>query len=266
VRSIYFSLLLQALWLRATASVVVVVVVSVLLGGIGTALWRCASHNEGVVVPGEVYRAAQLNEDDLRSEIRMLHLKSVLNLRGENPQEKWYIRERAICREMGVVHADVRLSARHLPSADELTQLIGYYHSLPQPLLIHCNAGSDRTGFAGAIYLIECKGVPPVEATRALTWEFGHFAVYPYFEMNEFFELFENENPRHLAFREWVARDYPEVYAYEETETKWDEMLEPFESLAGIPYWRQPKATPDSVPPTQKAFSAAPVEPAVTDE
>jgi len=255
-RSIYRSLFLQAWWLRVTASLFVAVIGLALSVALGAVLWRCASHNEGVVVSGEVYRAAQLNDNDLRSEIQTYHLKSVLNLRGENPKAGWYIRELAICREMGVVHADVRLSARHLPRADELTQLIGYYHSLPQPMLIHCNAGSDRTGFAGAIYLIECKGVAPVEATRALTWEFGHFPIYPYFEMNEFFELFENENPLHLSFRQWAVQAYPEIYAYEETETPWDEMLEPFESLARIPYWRQDKARPDAARPAPKPAAA----------
>jgi hypothetical protein len=265
-RSIYRSLFLQAWWLRVTASLFVAVIGLALSVALGAVLWRCASHNEGVVVTGEVYRAAQLNDNDLRSEIQTYHLKSVLNLRGENPKADWYVRELATCREMGVVHADVRLSARHLPRADKLAQLIGYYHSLPQPMLIHCNAGSDRTGFAGAIYLIECKGVAPVEATRALTWEFGHFPIYPYFEMNEFFELFENENPLHHSFSQWAVRDYPEIYAYEETETEWHEMLEPLESLAGIPYWRQPKSPLDSAVAGKKLSPVVAAGPAITAE
>ncbi len=41
------------------------------------------------------------------------------------------------------------------------------------------------------------------EATGALSWHFGRFAIYPYFEMDEFFDLFTEANPRHLGFAQW---------------------------------------------------------------
>lgn len=266
MRSIYSQLSVQALWLRVTASFLAGLV-AVLAAGALVTFWRVASHNQGAVVAGEVYRTAQLNGNELRQEIEKFHLKSVVNLRGENSREKWYVEELAVCREMGVVHADVRLSARHLPPPDQLARLIADYHSLPQPMLIHCNAGSDRTGFAGSIYLIERKGLPIAEATdQGLSWRFGHFPLYPYFEMNEFFDLFREENPQHRSLGDWAVQDYPEIYAFESTETKWHEMLEPFESLAGIPYWREAQATRDVAVPGQKSGSVAPVGPDITDE
>ena len=82
--------------------------------------------------------------------------------------------------------------------------------------------------------------------------------------MDEFFELFRGENPQHRSLADWVAQDYPAVYDVESRETKWHEMIEPFESLAGIPYWRESKS--ELIVPAQKAGSVAPVEPAVTDE
>ncbi len=253
--------------MRAAASLLAVMIVAVLVSAALVTFWRIASHNKGAVVAGELYRTAQLNGNQLRQEIEKFHLKSVVNLRGENFPAKWYVEELAVCREMGVVHADVRLSARHLPPPQEIARLIADYHSLPQPMVIHCNAGSDRTGFAGSIYLIECKGLPIAAATtRALSWRFGHFPIYPYFEMDEFFELFRAENPRHRSLSDWIAQDYPAVYAAESSETKWHEMLEPFESLAGIPYWRQVQAAPDLALPAQKAGFVAPVGQAITDE
>jgi hypothetical protein len=223
--------------LRLPALALAAVVGLFLLIALTITISRLADHNSGVVMSGEVYRTAQLNENDLRSAILRFHLKSIVNLRGENPKANWYIREVATCREQGVVHADVRLSARHLPQPAEVAKLIADYRSLPQPMLIHCDAGADRTGLAGAIYLIDCKRVPLLTATRALSWHFGHFAIYPYFEMDEFFELFGAENPRHRSLDQWIALDYPAIYQDEAKETEWDEMLEPFESLAKIPYW-----------------------------
>ena len=217
--------------------------VLLILGVGATTGWRIITHNQGVIVPGELYRTAQLNGPDLREEIESHHIKSVINLRGRNPNSPWWVQEIALCRELDLAHADIPLSARHLPRPGEVADLIRNYDTLPLPILIHCNAGSDRTGFAGAVYLMERKGYAPDRAAQALSWNFGHFAVYPYFEMDEFFELYKQENPLHRSLPNWVQRDYPSVYTYEETETTWHEMLEPFESLAGIAYWRPGKTS-----------------------
>ena len=214
----------------------------VLGAGLATG-WRYMTHNEGTVVPNELYRTAQLNVADLRKEIETNHIKSIVNLRGANPKSPWWVQEVALCREMGLAHADIPLSARHLPRPDEVSDLIRAYDTLPLPILIHCNAGSDRTGWAGAVYLIERKEFSPGRAKQALSWHFGHFALYPYFEMDEFFDLYTEENPSRRSLSDWVRDDYPAVYHYEETETTWHEMLEPFESLAGISFWRSTKVS-----------------------
>lgn len=199
---------------------------------------RYFGRNDFLVVGGELYRADQLNKVDLQDEIRRLHIKSVINLRGENLKMGWYVQEISACRALRVVHADVRFSAQELPQPAEIEQLLHDFATLPRPILIHCKSGADRTGLAGTIYLIDQKGVKVPEATGALSWHFGHFAIYPYFEMDEFFDLFSKENPQKLNFAQWVKLDYPAIYARERKETKWDEMLEPFESFFRIPYWK----------------------------
>ena len=200
---------------------------------------RYFGRNDFLVVGGELYRASQPNRLDLLNEIERFHFKSVINLRGENSHAKWYQQELAACRGEGVVHADVRFSAQQLPRPEEVDKLLADFDTLPKPILIHCKSGSDRTGLAGTIYLIDEKGMKVSEATSALSWHFGHFAIYPYFEMDEFFELFTEENPQKLSLRLWVKDDYPAIYQHELKETAWDEMAEPFESFLKIPYWKR---------------------------
>ena len=43
-------------------------------------------------------------------------------------------------------------------------------------MLIHCASGSDRTGFASAIYLLVRTDTSLGEACRQLHWRHGHFA------------------------------------------------------------------------------------------
>ena len=221
------------------------ILVGVYVAGLVTTVLmrRVIWHNEGTVVAGEFYRSSQLNETDLRNEIDHLHIKSVINLRGRNSQSSWYLGELKTCRELGLRHEDISLSARSLPRPAEIQKLLQLFAILPTPILVHCNAGSDRTGLAGSLYLIERKNVSPTQAAEALSWRFGHFAVYPYFEMDEFIQLYEEENSAHRTLHDWVRMDYPKIYAQEAKETRWQEMLEPLKSVARIAYW------PSSVAP-----------------
>jgi hypothetical protein len=228
---------------RTTLSVRLAILLAgaLFVGGI-FALGRHLAHNSGVVVPGGLYRAGQLGPQDIEHEVCLYHIRSILNLRGVNPRQAWYIEEDAVCRKLKVTLADVRMSARSLPSPAEVAQLLTDFRKLPHPILVHCGSGSDRTGLVSAIYLMDQDGLSPREAEGELGVTFGHFPVSPYFRMNEFIELYGAENPQHLVFSRWVAKDYPEIYCYELTESKWHEMIEPLESLLHLPYWEHAKS------------------------
>src|SRR5271169_3268916 len=43
------------------------------------------------ITPGEAYRSAQMDRDELEYYINKYRLKSILNLRGKNPDSDWYI-------------------------------------------------------------------------------------------------------------------------------------------------------------------------------
>jgi protein tyrosine phosphatase (PTP) superfamily phosphohydrolase (DUF442 family) len=204
--------------------------VAALFLAIGTFVaWRVLTHNEGTVLPGTLYRSAQLDAKSLEQEIKVHHIHTVINLRGSNPDAPWYKAETAVCRKLGVNHVDVRLSAGHLPPPEEIATLLRAYRAVPRPILLHCRSGADRTGMAACAFLIDQNHVPWKDAERALSWKYGHFAIYPYFEMDEFIQLYgQSANPSLL---QWTEKSYPSVYATESHESKWDEMLEPFELL-----------------------------------
>ena len=51
------------------------------------------SGNFHEVVPGQFYRSAQLSGERLGAEIDRYGIKTVINLRGENPDKGWYVDE-----------------------------------------------------------------------------------------------------------------------------------------------------------------------------
>jgi len=116
----------------------------------------------------EFYRSAQLSPSRLKRLIRTDHIRAIINLRGANPQADWYRDELSVSRAVGVQHYDIRLSARHLPTVKQLRRLIELYRTAPKPILIHCQGGADRTGFAASMWLL-MHGYSLLDAKRAFS-------------------------------------------------------------------------------------------------
>jgi protein tyrosine/serine phosphatase len=60
--------------------------------------------NFHAVKAGQLYRSAQLDKVEFGKVIESYHIRSVLNLRGPNPESAWYKDELAAMREHAVDH------------------------------------------------------------------------------------------------------------------------------------------------------------------
>ena len=157
--------------------------------------------NFRAIEPGRAYRSAQLDPTTLALLIDVYGIRTVINLRGENPDELWYQNERALLAEKGVALVDVRWSAFELPPREELLKLYDAFLTVAEPILIHCQAGADRTGAAAAIWRMVMLGEERQEAARQLALFYGHVeALTP--AMDELVRIFEPS-------REWIENQYP---------------------------------------------------------
>jgi protein tyrosine/serine phosphatase len=169
--------------------------------------------NLRAVDPGQVFRSGQLTGARLRDALTSLGIRAVLNLRGPLPGDVALLRERQTCRKLGLAHVDLDLKLGRLPTPEAVWELLHALDHLPRPLLIHCAAGSDRTGLAGAIYLHLHQGLPLRQAQASqLTWRYGHWPIRRAKQMDRFFDLYHRTG-RGLPFRRWALEKYPEVYA-----------------------------------------------------
>ncbi|MCK7578152.1 MAG: tyrosine-protein phosphatase [Chromatiales bacterium] len=126
------------------------------------------------LIEGQYYRSAQLAPARLETVVVNQGIRSILNLRGAQPGEEWYDAEVALAERLHVAHYDVRLSARRAVPAEKIESILALLRQAPKPVLIHCQAGADRTGLIAAVLRLQ-QGDPPSRARRQLGLRYGHF-------------------------------------------------------------------------------------------
>ncbi|MFB9984376.1 tyrosine-protein phosphatase [Mesorhizobium kowhaii] len=145
------------------------------------------------IVERRVYRSAQPTGDEIRAYRDEYHIAAIINLRGEARGRSWYDEEVKTTRELGIRHIDFAMSARRKLTQDQSLALIALMKSAPKPLLIHCQAGSDRSGLAAALYLAALEKAGEEKSEAQLSIRFGHIAIplLGTYEMDQSFEAME---------------------------------------------------------------------------
>ncbi|WP_456470105.1 tyrosine-protein phosphatase [Caminibacter sp.] len=100
-----------------------------------------------------VYRSAQILPWRLKKIIKKYGIKTIINLRGDN-KNYLYRLEKKICKEMGVEYHTVSIKSRKPESVskEEYIKLEKILKTSKKPLLFHCKAGADRTGFVAVLW------------------------------------------------------------------------------------------------------------------
>jgi len=132
--------------------------------------------NFRTIVSGEAYRSGQLDAAQLSRVIREYHIKSILDLSAEDAPTL-YQREIETAKRLGVQHYDFSLSATKEITVPQMDEIIRTLREAPKPVLIHCLAGSDRSGLVSALYCLALKSKTPAQADRELSIWYGHISL-----------------------------------------------------------------------------------------
>ena len=139
-------------------------------------------------------------------------LRTVLNLRGHRPICGSDALGRARAETLGLVHADAPFESRGAPQKDRILRLAALFAELPEPILIHCKSGADRTGLVAGIWLL-LQGRPVEAAIAQLHWRFGHIAASKTGILDAFFRdyaaFLAARGPK--PFLQWLREDYDEA-------------------------------------------------------
>ena len=166
-------------------------IVAVSVGGF--LAYRQLSGNFHPVIDNVVYRSSQPSAADIAYYAKTSGIRSIINLRGANPGSSWYDAEVASAKAEGIAHYDFRMSASQQLDQSRAEELIALMRNAEKPLLIHCQAGADRTGLAAALYKAAISKEGESAAEGQISFWYGHISIphtaaYP---MDQTFEALE---------------------------------------------------------------------------
>jgi protein-tyrosine phosphatase len=176
--------------------------------------WDQATFNFGEVQPGRVYRSGQMPAAALAQTVQTHRIKSVLNLRGANPENAWYRHEVTATNSAGATQYDVSMSSCVWMSRAQLRKLIEVLDTAERPLLIHCQWGSERTGLVSAFAELCRPGGTLGDARAQFSIRYLFLPVNDGKVMAQHLEQYENWlRARGLlhepaSFRRWAAEGF----------------------------------------------------------
>lgn len=139
--------------------------------------WLRLSGNFHSVVLGEFYRSAQPTVDDITRYQKTLGIKTIINLRGNAKGKLWYDREVETSKQLGIKHIDFRMSAEQELTQAKASKLLAILERAQRPVLIHCDAGADRSGLASALYVAAVAKLGEQAAEQQISLRYGHFSL-----------------------------------------------------------------------------------------
>ncbi len=161
--------------LRRAGAILGAALLTVGLSIAGWSGYLAETGNIHTVIPGRLYRSAELSRDGFEQVIVRFHIRTVINLRGADPGQPWYENELAAAYAVGAHHIDIRMSATHMPSPAKLHEIETVLADAEPPILVHCQGGADRSGLVAALYEFWIAHRPPSEAGAQLSFRYGHF-------------------------------------------------------------------------------------------
>ena len=134
--------------------------------------------------------------------------RTVISLRaGHNIRAR--ILEEQTCEALRLAFHTLPIRGHRLPGPEELRSAAVLFRAAKRPVLLHCQSGADRAGFAAALWLLLVEDRPLAEARRHLSPRYGHNPLGRAGLLDAFLEAYAAETARApLAFTEWIETSY----------------------------------------------------------
>ncbi|MCF7975279.1 MAG: dual specificity protein phosphatase family protein [Phycisphaerae bacterium] len=153
------------------------IVLTVVLVGAGIWLWhdvirdRVLPKRWGTVEQGAIYRSGQLSKSLIESTLEKNHIRTIISLTGEKPDDPDHIAEKAAADKLGIELLRFGLGGDGTGDIEHYAQAIAAIVKAKQegkPVQVHCAAGTQRTGGVIACYRLLVLGDPKADVIREM--------------------------------------------------------------------------------------------------
>jgi glycosyltransferase involved in cell wall biosynthesis len=165
-------------------------------------------YDNGGVIGNFMYRVNQPSPAKLKKYEQTYGIRTVVNLRGSNPQLGWYQLESEACKKLNIKLVNIQVYSRGLPTRERIHELKRLIECMELPVLAHCKSGADRAGIFSVLYRHFRLGEPIETAKSELSWRFGHFRGAQTGILDYFFDQYIIQRRSNQSFIDWVSSDY----------------------------------------------------------
>lgn len=158
---------------RRKALVLLAIVLAVVAGVV---VWKKAvrpyviAKNFGVVVPGQIYRSGELSTTMLRKVVEENGIRTIVDLGAFAEGSADDRREQRTADALNVVRYRLPLNGDATGNPNYYVQALKLMTDpTKRPLLVHCNAGAERTGCTVILYRHLVEGKPIAEVFHEAT-------------------------------------------------------------------------------------------------
>lgn len=156
----------------------------------------------------EAFRSSQPTMWQLRRMVRKHGIKTIVNLKGANPDSAYYLFEREQCEKLGIHLIDVSIASRSVPSVERIRRAKEVFETAEYPIWIHCKAGADRAGIYSTLYQHFRLGIPIAQTDQLRLWPFGHIRYSKAGKIDHYLERYVEYHHTHpeVGLLEWAEK------------------------------------------------------------
>jgi protein-tyrosine phosphatase len=193
-------------WLHAAGLVAVLI-------AIGLSVWGARLRNAlvpkkwGEVVPGKLYRSGELSPALMERTLRDHNIQVVVDLRQYTPHGRLFKIEREICDKLGIEHDVFPMRGSGIGNLVNYADALETIHTAVEtgkPVLVHCAAGTHRTGGVIATYRMLVQGRPADEVLREMT-DYG-WKPHKHYRLAQFLNHYMKRLAEMLVERDVIDR------------------------------------------------------------
>lgn len=161
-------------WMTRQGWITIVALVALVGVGIGVydaVKYRFIPKRFGTVIPGEIYRSGQISRWMFEPTVKKYGIETVIDLNGIAKNDLDQQAEIASYETMNLNHYRFKLNGNGTGDVDhyiEAVATLAKSHRAGETVLVHCHAGTQRTGSVLSMYRLLVLGAEPHSAYVAL--------------------------------------------------------------------------------------------------